>query len=93
MDLFGRLRTERTPPGAVYPPAIETVVNPHRLGGRRGENKMNGIIERELKEINIRAKAKLGISLSPFERSYYLLFLSTLKEASEFLNREKAVNL
>lgn len=37
----------------------------------------------------IRAKAILGLPLTKRERAYYLLFIATLDEAIQFMNKEK----
>lgn len=93
MDLFSRLRTESTEPGG-YSWQNKKAVNPHHLGGRRGENKMSvKELERITIEHEIRAKLALEQPLSNRQRSYYLLFIATPEQAKEYLRKEKAVNL
>ena len=49
---------------------------------------INGIDTAEQRH-RIRSKAVLGLPLTAYERSFYLLYIASTQEASEFLKREK----
>lgn len=53
---------------------------------------MNGIKRTEEQkgtEHEIRARIALNVALTPYQRSYYLLFMATADQTKEFVRNEK----